>query len=220
MPSLRLTAPGHPPTSTPAQEDHVARLGTRQRHRAARSARHRRLRDPLRRPDVHGVRAEEDRVRRQRQEAQQAQAHPRRAARDRQLRSAVRDGRRARRPSKPRPRTRSPTSTRTRKLYEFSERLMHAARPRRAARRADGRGHRDHERRQGLPDPARGRDARRQGRAQPQPREHRRRGQPALGLDHREGGAHAEAGDRLATRCDDDEFKARQVRDEPQAVAR
>ena len=87
------------------------------------------------------------------------------------------------------------------KLFEFSDRLMHAARPRRAARRADGRGHRDHERRQGLPDPARGRDARRQGRAQPEPREHRRRGQPALRLDHREGGALAEARDRLATRC-------------------
>ncbi len=67
--------PGPPADGLPPpQEDHVARLGARQRHRAARSARRRRLRDPLRRPDLHGVRAEEDRVRRQRQEAQQAQA--------------------------------------------------------------------------------------------------------------------------------------------------
>ncbi len=61
------------------------------------------------------------------------------------------------------------------KLYEFSARLLPEARPERPAQRADGLGHRDHQRRQGLPRPDGGGPARREGGAQPQAREHRRR---------------------------------------------
>ena len=78
MPSLRLTAPGHPPTVYHLYKK-ITSIGSGPDNDIV-------LPDPLvvdgfasplRRPDVHGVRAEEGRVRRQRQEAQQAQADAR-----------------------------------------------------------------------------------------------------------------------------------------------
>ena len=57
-------------------------------------------------------------------------------------------------------------------------------RPGPAARRAAGRAARGDPRRQGVPDPPRGRRDERPRRAQRRPRDHRGRGGPGLGLDH------------------------------------
>ena len=168
MPSLRLTAPGHPPTVYHLHKK-ITSLGSGPDNDIV-------LPDPLvpdgyahplRRPDLHGVRAEEDASSSStaRSAASTSCTHDDRIVIG-SCRAAVRDGRRARADRGRGRRARSPSSTRTRKLFEFSERLMPATICR-AARRADGRGHRDHERRQGLPGPDGGRRAARQGRAQP-----------------------------------------------------
>ena len=105
------------------------------------------------------------------------------------------------------------------KLYEFSDRLMDVRDLTELLDALMDAVIEHHQRRQGLPDPARGRDARRQGRAQPQAREHRRRRQPALRLDHREGGSRAQAGDRLR-RAARRRVRGSEERDAPQAVDR